>query len=121
MDNSEKIIFLLENLTQKVTSIDNRLGTVEDKVNSMDIRFSSVEGQQKEDTDMIGALIHRIDELSAAVEGLTVSIAKEFAEVKRELGEVNAKLDNLTDDFAILKTKTYDNDFEINRLKKKIS
>ena len=105
----------------KVSSMDLRLGSVEDKVTGIDERLDTVEGQQKENTDMIGALIHRTDELSAAVEGLTVSIAKEFAEVKHELGKVNAKLDNLTDDFAILKTKTYDNDFEINRLKKKIS
>jgi septation ring formation regulator EzrA len=90
---------LLNKILEKLESMENRILT-------MDNRISNIEGQLRENTDMIKAILHRTEELDAKYDALLNTTA-----TRESVDRIEAKLDTLN-------TRQFNQEAEITLLKR---
>ena len=86
----EKIDQRFEKIDQRFDHMDQRFDRLESQVQNNTAAIEALQGQTIENTDMIKALVHRVDELDAKFDGLLVNTAsKESVEnIKKYLRAV---------------------------------
>ena len=79
-----------DQMDQRFEKMDQRFDRLEFQVQNNTAAIEALQGQTKENTDMIKALVHRVDELDAKFDGLLVNTAsKESVEnIKKYLRAV---------------------------------
>jgi uncharacterized protein YoxC len=75
MNNEEKILNILSNLTNKVDSIDN-------KSNSMQSQLDALKSQTSENTQILKALEHNSEVHKAEIDNLTHTVTEISGDVK---------------------------------------
>lgn len=109
---------LLEMISQEILSIKNSMATKDD-IAKLNTRMDNLEGQARENTDMIKALIHRTDELDAKFDGLLLTTATKESiagleanmATKEDMARAEAKIDSLN-------VRIYHQETDIQLLKK---
>ena len=86
----EKIDQRFDQMDQRFDQMDQRFDRLESQVQNNTAAIEALQGQTTENTDMIKALVHRVDELDAKFDGLLVNTAsKESVEnIKKYLRAV---------------------------------
>ena len=86
----EKIDQRFDQMDQRFDQMDQRFDRLEFQVQNNTAAIEALQGQTTENTDMIKALVHRVDELDAKFDGLLVNTAsKESVEnIKKYLRAV---------------------------------
>lgn len=86
----EKIDQRFDQMDQRFDQMDQRFDRLESQVQNNTAAIEALQGQTIENTDMIKALVHRVDELDAKFDGLLVNTAsKESVEnIKKYLRAV---------------------------------
>ena len=86
----EKIDQRFEKMDQRFDQMDQRFDRLASQVQNNTAAIEALQGQTTENTDMIKALVHRVDELDAKFDGLLVNTAsKESVEnIKKYLRAV---------------------------------
>ena len=86
----EKIDQRFEKIDQRFDHMDQRFDRLESQVQNNTAAIEALQGQTTENTDIIKALVHRVDELDAKFDGLLVNTAsKESVEnIKKYLRAV---------------------------------
>ena len=79
-----------DHMDQRFDQMDQRFDRLESQVQNNTAAIEALQGQTTENTDMIKALVHRVDELDAKFDGLLVNTAsKESVEnIKKYLRAV---------------------------------
>ena len=86
----EKMDQRFDQMDQRFDQMDQRFDRLESQVQNNTAAIEALQGQTTENTDMIKALVHRVDELDAKFDGLLVNTAsKESVEnIKKYLRAV---------------------------------
>ena len=86
----EKMDQRFDQMDQRFDQMDQRFDCLEFQVQNNTAAIEALQGQTTENTDMIKALVHRVDELDAKFDGLLVNTAsKESVEnIKKYLRAV---------------------------------
>ena len=86
----EKMDQRFDQMDQRFDQMDQRFDRLESQVQNNTAAIEALQGQTTENTDIIKALVHRVDELDAKFDGLLVNTAsKESVEnIKKYLRAV---------------------------------
>ena len=86
----EKIDQRFDQMDQRFDQMDQRFDCLEFQVQNNTAAIEALQGQTKENTDMIKALVHRVDELDAKFDGLLVNTASKESVEKLKQGLLRA-------------------------------
>ena len=86
----EKIDQRFDQMDQRFDQMDQRFDRLEFQVQNNTAAIEALQGQTTENTDMIKALVHRVDELDAKFDGLLVNTASKESVEKLKQGLLRA-------------------------------
>lgn len=82
MNNEEKILNILGNLTNKIDSMDNKFNSIQSQLDELKSKTSNIESQTSENTQILKALEHSSEVHKAEIDNLTHDIAEISGDVK---------------------------------------
>ena len=86
----EKMDQRFDQMDQRFDQMDQRFDRLESQVQNNTAAIEALQGQTIENTDMIKALVHRVDELDAKFDGLLVNTASKESVEKLKQGLLRA-------------------------------
>lgn len=108
----KQIIARLDRMEEGQQQTNKRFDRLESDLTDLKTTVSNIEGQQRENTEFIKALLHRTEELNAQTHsighGLNVLTGK--AATKEDVAELNAK-------FEVLNSRLFQQEAAIHQLK----
>lgn len=108
----KQIIARLDRMEEGQQQTNTRLDRIESDLTDLKTSFSNIEGQQRENTDYIKALLHRTEELNAQTHsighGLNVLTGK--AATKEDVADLSAQ-------FRVLNDRLFRQEVEVDKLK----
>jgi chromosome segregation ATPase len=138
----EKILNQIENIDNKISSMDNKINTMDNKISNMDNKINTmgnkisnmdnrivvVEGQLKENTQILKALEHASEVHKAKFDKLNIQIAEikgEITSFKKEtsekFNEVNNNIKEIHSDVSLANVTASKNRIDIEMIKNVIN
>lgn len=98
-------------ITQRLDNLEKGQQELNQDLSEVKTTVNNIEGQTRENTDFIQALIARTDHIAATVDGQAIASAK-------ALGETNKSIDRIAGDITFLVRKAAEHDDDIRQLRK---
>ena len=93
----DRIEVRVENLENRLDRIEARVENLEKRLGNLEERVEIVEGQTAENTAILRALEHRVEESSSRIEEMSINMNKEFGLLRAEM---NKKFQEIDDKFG---------------------
>lgn len=87
----------VENIEIRLGRLETRAENLEARVENIEGRLEIVEGQTAENTAILRALEHRVEESSARIEEMSTNMNKEFGLLRAEMNKKFQEIDNKFD------------------------
>lgn len=97
MSFEEQVLAALGEIKQSINRLEARVENLENRLGNLEARVEIVEGQTAENTAILRALEHRVEESSARIEEMSINMNKEFGLLRAEM---NKKFQEIDDKFG---------------------
>lgn len=101
-------------MAARLDNIENRLDKMDTRLDSVETRLGNIEGQQKESNQLIGALMHRTEELGAQANALGHTMVR----IEGKISQLDEQQDSTTGDISFLVRKVGEHEEAIRQLRR---